>query len=518
MSGNKGRRVGNVRGWSGRLAVAALTLATTGAWLAPVEAGEGGIDVVPAANRIFHDADGNLAYVGDIDCEKTAASAKDGGKPERVFWSDGGSYPYALLSEEDRTFVDAELARVAEMAANLIEEEAEARKRIEFYDADGNLVFTGRIVCEKTAATAKDGGKPERVFWSKRRGGGIGFVRKDGGTVSVSQESTPVGSFPYALLSADDQALVDAELAAYAEQKAAEEKERREREEATTKAVAEARDNWAKASTAPVGFERVQGDIYSLHIGCGSYESGFAPLKGPAEDAKLLRERLIACGVAKERTYVLTERQATRKNILRALDALNTVTKPGDMIWITFSGQGIEIDGEAYWAAHDSKVSDLAGTCVSISEVVERLNAMPGRVKVVLNDACRAPEENKSTHRALKKVKVNQQAFAPDTFLINACQAGGLAYEFKDKTYGKFKDIPYGIFSYYFAEGLTEKGDANGDGVVTLMEAFQFAKAHTRAEVWTTYGAEQTPEFYGPLTDVAVYDMNAAPQETQESK
>jgi hypothetical protein len=70
-------------------------------------------------------------------------------------------------------------------------------------------------------------------------------------------------------------------------------------------------------------------------------------------------------------------------------------------------------------------------------------------------------------------------------------------------------DLKHGVFSYYFAEGLTEKGDANGDGVVTLMEAFLFAKAHTRGTVAKDFGYEQTPVLVGPLADVEMRDLKA---------
>lgn len=105
----------NGRGWAARLAIAALALATTLVWGAPVSAFE--IATVQLLVS-FVDADGNVAFTGKVDCERTAASVEEGAeKPTTVFWTNGdlkGSYPYAALNEASKAAVDQELAAFKE--------------------------------------------------------------------------------------------------------------------------------------------------------------------------------------------------------------------------------------------------------------------------------------------------------------------------------------------------------------------------------------------------------------------
>ncbi len=672
-------RVKTVRTWAGRLTLASLALATTLAWNAPVSAG---IVLGTPSKRVFHDADGNLAFKSDeieIDWSRTAATAKDGGKPERVVWGNG-SYPYALLSESDRAFVDAELAQYAEERARLefydadgniafeglvdlgltaatakdggkpelvfwrktnddsgrwlaetsdkpfydgsypyaqlseedrafvdaelaryaaeTTKETEKRARLEFYDANGNLAFTGRVVYGKTSATAKDGGKPERVFWHRFTGR---LILLDKG----EEEPRPDGSYPYALLSEDDRAFVDAALAEYAEEapRRAEEakrdaeqrakddegneKERKENRarlqfydangnlvftgrvdgeatlatvkegsekpervvwsyenwnaasgkdsrttdgsypysllgeddrarvdaelarfaermaalEKVKKTAVEMKASWEKEAPQTPEVKRVEGRKIAVLIGCGKFDDeSISNLRYPVADAKLLAERLGELGFSENAVVVLTDEEATRAQIYKLVEILANFSKPGDMIFVALNGQGFERGGETYWVPTDAKADDLISTSVSLNDFTEKLEAAtPGRAKIVFFDACRKPlkkdENDKAEATDVKALPVG------DVWALYACGANGLAFE-NDA-------IQHGLFSYAFAEGLTEKGDANGDGVVTAMEAFFYAKAQTTATINRKFEAEQTPVVVGPFADVEMGDLKA---------
>ncbi len=429
----------------------------------------------------FYDANGNLVFTGRVAYEQTAATAKDGGKPERVVWKRkysettlDGSFPYALLSEEDRAFVDAELAKFAEETAKRAEEEAEQKRRLEFYDADGSLAFIGVIDSEATLATVQEGAeKPKRVVWAN-------------------------GSYPYALLSEDDRAFVDAALAKLAEQKAAFEK--------LKKAAAEAKTNWEKEAPQTPVVKRVEGRKFAILIGCDQFEDkAITNLRYAAADMRFLAERLIELGFASNDVVVLTAKKATLDNVYRTLELLTKCTKPGDMIFVAFNGQGFELDGEIYWVPTDADVDDLSGTSVAISDFTEKLEAAtPGREKAIFFDACRnIPKKLTSDEQKADSETddVKPNLAAENIWGLYACESGGLAFE--------GGALRHGVFTYCFAEGLTREGDANGDGVVTLMEAFFYAKTQTAARVAREFDAEQTPAFIGPFADVEMVDLNA---------
>ncbi len=487
MSDNKGNRALNLRGWTGRLAIAALTCATATAWSAPVKAG-----ITPGKEgeptQSYRDAEENVAFTGVVDYRRIAASLDEGKeKPSTIFWTNGkieGAYPYAALGEASKAAVDAELAKFLKEEAERVAQEEEKRKRVEFYDAKGNIAFIGRVVVGKTASTARDGGKPELVFWS-RFTEGLTPISKETG------EPAPDGSYPYALLSEEDQTFVDAELAKAAEQKEAFEKAK--------KAAAEAKANWEKEAPQTPEVQRVEGRKFAALIGCGVYaDESISPLQFAAADAKLLAARMRERGVDEREFAVLTQRDATRATIAKTINVLAEITKPGDMIFVAFSGQGFEKGGETYWVPYDADMKKPTETCVSLNDFIAELDvATPGRVKAILFDACRGgtKEEGEPNGDGATARQTSENVW---TFY--ACEPGGVAFE--------SDALQRGVFTYCFAEGLTERGDANGDGVVTLMEAFFYAKARTKATVAQELNGTQTPTFVGPFADLAAVELN----------
>jgi len=230
-----------------------------------------------------------------------------------------------------------------------------------------------------------------------------------------------------------------------------------------------------------------------------------------------LGERLRECGFE---VVLLTGQEATRSNIEGALKTLEEKTEFDDMIFVAFSALGLERNGEIYCQPTDvlnlsvkdlDEDEEIEEKCVSLSDFAQDLEKRtPGRLKAFFFDACRIRRPDD---------RVDGAASLPaNAWTLCACASGELAFN------ADFDGKKHGIFSYCFAEGLTERGDANGDGVVTLMEAFLYARAHSMAETeikrnvlmgWAplNYG----PTAYGPLADVLMRDLNAAPQETSST-
>ncbi len=357
--------------------------------------------------------------------------------------------------------------------------------RVSFNDADGNVAFEGEIDRERTAASVKEGAeKPTTVFWTN------GDLK---------------GAYPYEALGEESKAAVDGMLAKYAKWK-----------EAVEKSAAKRKAEWANAPTLPLGFAEVRVKKVALVVGCGD-ENADGANPASAADARLLGERLRECGFE---VVLLTGQEATRSNIEGALKTLEEKTEFGDMIFVAFSALGLERNGEIYCRPTDvlnlsvkdlDEDEEIEEKCVSLSDFAQDLEKRtPGRLKAFFFDACRIRRPD---------ARVDGAASLPaNAWTLCACASGELAFN------ADFDGKKHGIFSYCFAEGLTERGDANGDGVVTLMEAFLYARAHSMAETeikrnvlmgWAplNYG----PTAYGPLTDVSMRDLNAAPQETSST-
>lgn len=96
-----------------------------------------------------------------------------------------------------------------------------------------------------------------------------------------------------------------------------------------------------------------QAEIRAVLVGVADYQTLDADLKGPANDARLMAETLVARGVAADRMTVLTSNPTglpagvstgtpTRDAILAALHAAAEAATPGDTLVFYFSGHGAQ--------------------------------------------------------------------------------------------------------------------------------------------------------------------------------
>jgi hypothetical protein len=81
---------------------------------------------------------------------------------------------------------------------------------------------------------------------------------------------------------------------------------------------------------------------YALIIGIGNYP--YQPLEGPVNDAQSIKTILESRWAFKaENIETLIDQQATRENILQAIDELYTKTQPQDNIFLYYSGHGTSV-------------------------------------------------------------------------------------------------------------------------------------------------------------------------------
>lgn len=81
---------------------------------------------------------------------------------------------------------------------------------------------------------------------------------------------------------------------------------------------------------------------HALIVGVGQYTqaSGADPLKGVPKDMITSRNMALAMGVPEQQIIELRDSQATKANIITALDNLNKKVGPGEKVFIYFSGHG----------------------------------------------------------------------------------------------------------------------------------------------------------------------------------
>ncbi|HXI55213.1 MAG TPA: caspase family protein [Polyangia bacterium] len=215
-------------------------------------------------------------------------------------------------------------------------------------------------------------------------------------------------------------------------------------------------------------------------IGNNAGLPGEPVLRFAEEDAARIADVLSALGdFPRANTTLLQGRSAVemRRAILDAEAALRRGGADG-LLFVYYSGHA---DGEAL---------HLAGTTFPLRELQELLGASDIATRVMVVDACRSG--------TLTQTKGGRTGgdfdvrLAPPTnprgLAIVTSSASGEEAQESDELHASF-------FTHHFAAALMGAGDQDGDGAVTLGEAFTYAARHTVAATALTRAGPQHPTF-----------------------
>lgn len=221
-------------------------------------------------------------------------------------------------------------------------------------------------------------------------------------------------------------------------------------------------------------------------IGVDAYiDDDFHDLRFAAEDARRFAAVLQQSGLyAPDQVVLMTpdeeeeRRRPTRNNILKALggyaepqgDAEGQETL--DTVVFYFSGHGFvgDVDGhrDNVLLPMDADHGLQVDTGVPLGRIMEDLQDIPAKRRVVIWDACRSKMSKGKGGGEAGEV-VDLSGWSTDgTFFLFSTQAGDYSYEVE-----AFKA---GLFTHYLLEGLEGAADTQGapDGVVTTGELFDY--------------------------------------------
>ena len=216
--------------------------------------------------------------------------------------------------------------------------------------------------------------------------------------------------------------------------------------------------------------------------------------------AKTLQER---CAFPAKQVVTLADgdpdRPPTSGNITYYLKTLLRLAEAGDLVLVYLAGHGMDgPDGTQYFLPIDlplepeasaaERQKTLQRMAVPISDVQQWLCACKASRKVLVLDTCRTIADrsdvlvgNQEQHR--------QRILAAQADFVQVLASTGKSYP--DDAAG------HGAFTHRFVEALIQ-GDQDGDGRVTLAEAFAAARARMRSWVLEPGGKPQTPELREP--------------------
>lgn len=242
-------------------------------------------------------------------------------------------------------------------------------------------------------------------------------------------------------------------------------------------AKAELRVRQAAFETRPV--------LHVLSVGVGDYrDPDISRLRYPAKDARDLIQVLQGQrdGLYREvRVHLLSEADATRPQILAALQTLATTVEEDDMAVLFLAGHGTnDADGAYYFLPYDAR-SDHT-TMLSGADLQTQLHQIRGRV-VLLLDTCHSG--NVLGRRSLNRLLSD---------LMNENRVVVLAASTGDQTSQESTSWGNGAFTKALIEGLRGAADYAEDGQLSLSELETWVGVRVKE---LTQGA-QTPTLAKP--------------------
>lgn len=189
-----------------------------------------------------------------------------------------------------------------------------------------------------------------------------------------------------------------------------------------------------------------------------------------------------------EQIKVLIDEDATRENILDAMQEVFSRATENDMVFFYFSGHGLK--GSFLPIDYDGANNKLMHT-----DVTNILSNCAAKFKVCIADACHSG----SLEESLYTMKSPQDLISSyyDAFRQSA---GGTALMMSSKaeeTSIENNGLRQGIFSHFLIRGLKGGADHDNSGIITVNELFEYVKANVKYYT-NNY---QTPVIYGDFDE-----------------
>lgn len=251
--------------------------------------------------------------------------------------------------------------------------------------------------------------------------------------------------------------------------------------------------------------------IWLFAVGISKYRHQNIDLAYASKDALDFYNFMLANGsehIKRQRAVLLLNIQATRANIIGKFTRFMKRTMPEDLVIVYLATHGLpdpEIN-ELNFVAYDTDLNNLLATGVSQSDIARALTYGRAKKVLIILDSCHSGQLEASIFLAKRGILVTsmnsfltQLTEARDgVAILSASSAAELSEE------GEHYGGGHGAFTYFLLEALRGKADTDGNGIVTLREAYD----HTYRNVSETTEGRQHPELKGifdnelPLIDV----------------
>ena len=150
----------------------------------------------------------------------------------------------------------------------------------------------------------------------------------------------------------------------------------------------------AASSSAALAESRV-----ALVIGESAYHV-VTPLPNPANDAKAMSQLLRDAGFEVTSAADLSQKEMNEQ--VGDFAAKIAAKGPDTVALVFYAGHGMQIDGENYLVPVDvdpKRETDIPLQAVRLNDVLNTLNSVPSKMRILLLDACRNIHSRRSTRQ-----------------------------------------------------------------------------------------------------------------------
>jgi len=243
--------------------------------------------------------------------------------------------------------------------------------------------------------------------------------------------------------------------------------------------------------------------LYILSVGINEYRDKKVNLQYAVKDATDIKEKFPERSATLYKpesihNVLLTDKEATRTNILTNISELSTVIRPSDSFVLFVAGHGVLIANQYYMLTndYDGRLSDV--NMISSNEIIDMSKKIKSLNQLFIFDTCYAGGVDMivsglyDARMSVLAKKMGLHIFASASSVQEALDG----YEGN------------GLFTHALLDGLNNKGgaDRNSDGKISIIEFGEYSKQVT-TEISKKIGHPQTPLIINFGKDNALYKL-----------
>ncbi|MDH3828909.1 MAG: caspase family protein [Desulfobacterales bacterium] len=241
-------------------------------------------------------------------------------------------------------------------------------------------------------------------------------------------------------------------------------------------------DGLVTQRTVNVYYTPSRRNVWAVVVGINDYPL-LPKLKYAVNDAKAFQRLLVEKNlVPAENITVLLNEQATLRKLRSALGTgLKGAADSDDMVIIFYAGHGaterdaMSMDGdglEKYILTYDTDPSDLFSTALPMRDLALIFHRIRSERLIFIADACYSGASGGRTVSV-----TGLRANIADTFLDRIAAGRGkviITASAANEVSVERDELQHGVFTYYLLEGLKGPADTDGDGLITVDEAYRY--------------------------------------------